>query len=69
MGEGGKEILMEYIIIIWLSPCGLQRAVFEMPCGDIAEAGRIFEKINQTMLAEGKTKNAPMLDPQPGRDR
>ena len=42
----------ERILIIWLSPTGLQRAVFELPYGDMVEASRIFEKITRMMLVE-----------------
>ena len=56
---------MERIIIIWLSPTGTQRAVFEMPYGDMVEASRIFEKITKIVLAERTPKNTPMPEPQP----
>ena len=46
----------ERILIIWLSPTGLQRAVFELPYGDMVEASRIFEKITRMMLVEKEKK-------------
>ena len=43
---------MERIIIIWLSPSGTQRAVFEMVAGDMVEASGVFKKIGTMMAAE-----------------
>ena len=57
--------MAERILIIWLSPTGLQRAVFELPYGDMVEASRIFEKITKIVLAERTPKNTPMPEPQP----
>ena len=48
---------MERIIIIWLSPTGTQRRVFEMAAGDIAAANRIFEEIARLVLAEKEKEN------------
>ena len=49
--------MTERILIIWLSPTGLQRAVFELPYGDMVEASRIFEKISRMMLEEKKEES------------
>ena len=48
--------MTERILIIWLAPDLTQRAVFELPYGDMVEASRIFEKITQMMLEEAKEK-------------
>ena len=47
----------ERIIIIWLSPTGEQRGVFEIPYGDRGEVGKIFNKLLAVMMEEKGPKD------------